>query len=81
MSAASLRAAPRDARRAISGAMPSAIDDPARFPRRVLLALCGLSPQVVTETLYALAVEEAPPFLPTRIEILTTEEGRQRALL
>jgi CRISPR-associated protein (TIGR02584 family) len=55
--------------------------DPAVFPQRVLLALCGLSPQVVTETLYALVVEQKPSFLPTRIEILTTAEGRQRALL
>jgi CRISPR-associated protein (TIGR02584 family) len=55
--------------------------DPTRFPRRILLALCGLSPQVVTETLFALAVAQTPQFLPTRIEIMTTEEGRQRALL
>ena len=55
--------------------------DPAVFPRRTMLALCGLSPQVVTETLYALAVHRNPPFVPTRIEVLTTEEGRQRALL
>lgn len=55
--------------------------DPALFPQRVLLALCGLSPQVVTETLYALVVERSPPFHPNRIEVLTTEEGRQRALL
>lgn len=60
---------------------PCGATDPALFPYRVLLALCGLSPQVVTETLYALAVERAPPFLPNRIEVLTTEEGRQRALL
>ena len=60
---------------------PCGATDPALFPYRVLLALCGLSPQVVTETLYALAVERAPPFRPNRIEVLTTEEGRQRALL
>ena len=57
------------------------LGDPAAYRQRILLALCGLSPQVVTETLYALAVEHSPPYLPTRIEILTTEEGRQRALL
>jgi CRISPR-associated protein (TIGR02584 family) len=81
MSAASLPAAPIRAPRAISAPMPPQSADPASYSRRVLLALCGLSPQVVTETLYALAVEQAPPFVPTRIEILTTEEGRQRALL
>jgi CRISPR-associated protein (TIGR02584 family) len=65
----------------MSTPMPPPFDIPASYPRRVLLALCGLSPQIVTETLYALAVAQTPPFLPTRIEILTTEEGRQRALL
>jgi CRISPR-associated protein (TIGR02584 family) len=81
MSAASLRQAPDGAQRAISTPMPPPLDNPASYPRRVLLALCGLSPQVVTETLYALAVAQTPQFLPTRIEIITTEEGRQRALL
>jgi hypothetical protein len=28
---------------------------PHQYPRRVLLAVCGLSPQIVTETIYALA--------------------------
>ena len=30
---------------------------PCSYPRRVLLAVTGLSPQVVTESLYALAVQ------------------------
>lgn len=63
------------------GLTDTAIRDPAGFPERILLALCGLSPQVVTETLYALVFLRTPPFIPTRIEILTTGEGRQRALL
>ena len=33
--------------------------EPASYGRRVLLAVCGLSPQVVTETLYALATAKA----------------------
>lgn len=59
----------------------AALRDPAEYRQRTLLALCGLSPQVVTETLYALTFMRTPPYVPTRIEILTTEEGRQRALL
>ncbi|MCS6952952.1 MAG: CRISPR-associated ring nuclease Csm6 [Bryobacterales bacterium] len=55
--------------------------DGAEFPRRVLLAVCGLSPQVLTETVYALAVKRRPPFLPTEIHLATTEEGARRARL
>jgi CRISPR-associated protein (TIGR02584 family) len=56
---------------------------PQDFPRRVLLAVTGLSPQVVTETLYALAV--APPegarFVPTEVHLITTAEGAEHARL
>ncbi|MFA7097496.1 MAG: CRISPR-associated ring nuclease Csm6 [Gammaproteobacteria bacterium] len=51
------------------------------YPRRILLAVTGLSPQVVTETLYALAVRQRPPFIPTEVHLLTTVEGAQRARL
>jgi CRISPR-associated protein (TIGR02584 family) len=58
---------------------------PADFPRRILLAVTGLTPQVVTETLYALAVRHAvppaPTFVPTEIHLLTTAEGAERARL
>ena len=42
-------------------------------PRRILLAVTGLSPQVVTETLYALGVAEQgeAAFLPTDIHLIT----------
>lgn len=53
---------------------------PGNHPRRVLLAVSGLSPQIVTETLYALAVA-APAderFVPTEVHVLTTTEGAQR---
>lgn len=40
----------------------------------VLIALCGLTPQVVTETLWALH-HRTPPIHPTEIWILTTQEG------
>ena len=54
---------------------------PQDHSRRLLVAVTGLSPQIVTETLYALAVEQEPPFLPTEIRLITTEEGAQRAEL
>ncbi|MCG5541863.1 MULTISPECIES: CRISPR-associated ring nuclease Csm6 [unclassified Halorhodospira] len=45
-----------------------------------LLCVTGLTPQVVTETLYALAQEGADA-LPDRIEVITTTEGRRRLAL
>jgi CRISPR-associated protein (TIGR02584 family) len=54
---------------------------PHSYARRVLLAVTGLSPQVVTETVYALAVHRDPPFIPNEIELITTREGAQRAEL
>lgn len=59
------------------------VDAPAQYPRRILLAVTGLSPQIVTETLYALAVNAGPrqPFVPTEIHVITTREGYDRARL
>jgi hypothetical protein len=37
------------------------------YPRRILLAVTGLTPQVITETLYALAIQRQPAFIPTDI--------------
>lgn len=54
---------------------------PATYPRRILLAVTGLSPQIVTETLYALAVANDTPFVPTEIHLITTDEGAKRARL
>ena len=54
---------------------------PADYPRRILLAVCGLSPQIVTETLYALAADEHAPFVPTEVHLITTQEGFRRAEL
>ncbi len=54
---------------------------PDAYPRRILLAVTGLSPQVVTETLHALATAEGAPFVPTEIHLITTGEGRHRAEL
>ncbi|WP_240905819.1 CRISPR-associated ring nuclease Csm6 [Thiorhodococcus mannitoliphagus] len=50
-------------------------------PRRILLAVTGLSPQIVTETLYALAVRDRDAWIPTEIHLLTTAEGAERARL
>ena len=54
---------------------------PADFPRRILLAVSGLTPQIVTETLYALAADEHAPFVPTEIHLITSAEGARRATL
>lgn len=43
--------------------------------KTVLLAICGLTPQVITETLYALHQQGR---LPDAIRILTTREGKDR---
>jgi len=54
---------------------------PTAFPRRILLVSTGLTPQVVTETLYGLAVATDPPWLPTEVHLVTTREGAERARL
>ena len=51
---------------------------PHDHPRRILLCVTGLSPQIVTETLYALAHAQ-PPFYPTEIRLITTQEGARLA--
>jgi CRISPR-associated protein (TIGR02584 family) len=48
--------------------------------RRILLAVTGLTPQVVTETLYA-TMREGAERLPHEVRILTTAEGAERARL
>ena len=54
---------------------------PSSYPRRVLLAVSGLSPQIVTETVYALTQAQTPAWVPTEIHLLTTTEGANRARL
>lgn len=53
---------------------------PASYGRRILVAVAGLSPQIVTETLYALARQPCP-FWPTEIHLITTLEGARHARL
>jgi CRISPR-associated protein (TIGR02584 family) len=49
--------------------------------RRILLAATGLSPQVLTETLYALCVDRQPAWVPDEIHLITSREGAERARL
>lgn len=49
------------------------------YPKRLLLAVIGLNPQVLTETLFALHRQAVP--MPTEVHILSTLEGAQRACL
>ena len=49
------------------------------YTRRILVAVSGLSPQILTETLYGLAVKQ--DFIPTEIHLITTIEGAHRANL
>lgn len=57
------------------------IRTPHTYPRRILLCVAGLSPQIITESLYALAVQQTPTFIPTEIHLITTTEGARRARL
>lgn len=52
--------------------------EPQTHSRRILLCVTGMSPQIVTETIYALAQAERP-FIPTEIHILTTVAGAAQA--
>lgn len=54
---------------------------PTDFSRRILLLVTGLTPQVVTETVYALAVQAERRFIPTEIHVISTGEGAERARL
>ena len=40
------------------------------YNRKILLSVTGMSPAVVTETLYALVTEKG--FIPTEIQVITT---------
>ncbi|MBK8640362.1 MAG: TIGR02584 family CRISPR-associated protein [Chromatiaceae bacterium] len=53
---------------------------PEQYPHRILLMVTGRTPQVVTETLYALT-QRPNPFVPTQVHLITTAEGAQDANL
>ena len=46
--------------------------------RKILLAVSGMSPQIVTETLYALVTRDTP-WIPDEIHLLSTKDGCERA--
>lgn len=50
-------------------------------PRRILVCVTGLSPQIVTETLYALSVGQSPRWIPDEIRLITTQRGADNARL
>ncbi|MDQ7005466.1 MAG: CRISPR-associated ring nuclease Csm6 [Ghiorsea sp.] len=49
--------------------------------KKILLAVTGMSPQIITELVYALAVKKEPVFIPDEIHIITTSEGSDRLRL
>jgi len=49
--------------------------------KNILIVVSGLSPQVITESLYALAILRDEPFIPDEIHLITTQEGANRARL
>jgi CRISPR-associated protein (TIGR02584 family) len=53
---------------------------PSEYQHRILYAVLGLSPQILTETLYAL-LHADEPFIPTEIHVLTTTRGEQHCRL
>lgn len=55
--------------------------EPKHYPRRILLAVIGLSPQVITETLYALATGPQTQAVPNEVHVVTTVEGAERIRL
>jgi CRISPR-associated protein (TIGR02584 family) len=55
--------------------MPASPTEPATYPRRALVCLAGLTPQVITETLFALIHQEKPAFVPTELHVVCTAQG------
>ena len=56
------------------------MNEPHQFLSRILFLVSGLTPQIVTETLFALAVTRQPLWVPTEIRILTTKNGYDKAV-
>lgn len=55
--------------------------NPENYSKRILLAASGMSPQIVTETLYSLAQQVTNQFIPTEIHLITTQSGAKEARL
>lgn len=58
--------------------MSTQLSPPETDERRVLLVVTGLSPQIVTETIYALALKGNPAWVPTEVQVITTGLGKQK---
>ena len=54
---------------------------PDSFSNRVLVLVSGMSPQIVTESLYALRVKGQETFQVNRVVLITTAEGKRSAEL
>lgn len=54
--------------------------NPTGYARRILLAVAGTTPQILTETLYALT-QSVQPYIPTEVHVITTSEGAHRIRL
>lgn len=52
-----------------------------KHTRRILICATGLSPQIVTETIYALAVATKPRWIPDEVRLFTTLRGAESARL
>ena len=50
-------------------------------PRRILVCATGLSPQIVTETVFALSVAATEKWTPDEIRLITTQRGAENARL
>lgn len=50
------------------------------YKNNILLAVTGKSPQVVTETLYAIYQNQDEFFLPDQVKLITTKEGAKAAV-
>lgn len=59
----------------------SSLPSPTNRCRKVLIAVTGLSPQVLTETVFALATRKAEPWIPDEIVLITTARGAENARL
>lgn len=61
--------------------MTAEYKQPHQYRQRTLFAVIGMTPQIVTESLYALAVKQQPAFIPTQIKVITTSLGAERVRL
>ncbi|PJJ95723.1 TIGR02584 family CRISPR-associated protein [Lysobacteraceae bacterium NML03-0222] len=54
---------------------------PHQYAKRILVVVSGMSPQILTETLYALTQRQQPAFVPTEVHLVSTTSGARHARL